>query len=323
MELLSIQNLHIHYKTLAGIVRAVERINLTAGKGESLGLIGESGCGKSTLGMSLLGLLPSSAYIPSGRIIFKETDLTQLPESEMRKIRGDKISLVFQGAMNAFNPVKRLSNQIAEGILLHRRSWTWSQALDRVAALFEAVGIEPSRIHEYPHQFSGGMKQRAMIAMALSCDPEIIIADEPVTALDVMNQAKILELLKSLSRDFNLCLILITHDLSVVAEVCDRIAVMYGGKLMEITQASDIYRHPYTRRLFKAFPNIEGQRDMDWGIPGTPPDLISPHPGCRFAPRCDQRMEICSLTEPELVQDASGHSLSCHLKRRHEEPAQR
>jgi peptide/nickel transport system ATP-binding protein len=221
--------------------------------------------------------------------------------------------MVFQGAMNAFNPVRRLSSQIIEGIRLHRPEVSRRQALDKASELFDLVGIGAARVHDYPHQLSGGMKQRAMIAMALSCDPELVIADEPVTALDVMIQAQIIELLKELRRKMGLALIMITHDLSVVMEACDRVAVMYGGRLMETADIDQPFKHPYTQKLFQAFPNIEKSRDIAWGIPGSPPDLIRPPDGCPFAPRCDAAFTPCRKVVPPMVTVAPNHQVCCHL----------
>jgi peptide/nickel transport system ATP-binding protein len=291
----------------------VEDIDLSLERGQTLGLIGESGCGKSTLAMTLLRLLPPNARVHSGTIMFDGRDLLTMSEPELRQIRGARLSMVFQGAMNAFNPVRRLSSQIEEGIRLHQPNIGRGRALEKAAELFDLVGIGAGRVHDYPHQLSGGMKQRAMIAMALSCDPELVIADEPVTALDVMIQAQIIELLKSLRRKLGLTLIMITHDLSVVTEVCDRIAVMYGGKMVESADIDHAFKHPYTQKLFRAFPNIEKSREIDWGIPGSPPDLIRPPEGCRFSPRCDAALPACQANVPEAIAVGPRHQVSCHL----------
>ena len=315
MALLEINNLTINYNTREGVVRATEDINLSLEKGQALGLIGESGCGKSTLAMTMLRLLPPNAEVPKGEVKLDGLDLMTMKEPELRKVRGDRVSMVFQGAMNAFNPVKRLSSQIVEGIMLHKAAPNRARALDKAAELFDLVGIGAARVHAYPHQLSGGMKQRAMIAMALSCDPELVIADEPVTALDVMIQAQIIELLKDLRRKLGLTLIMITHDLSVVTEICDRIAVMYAGRLMETANIRDTFQHPYTQKLFGAFPNIEKTREIEWGIPGSPPDLMQPPPGCRFAPRCDAALPECIDVPPATITSKQHPQISCHLNR--------
>lgn len=313
MALLEINNLTLNYNTNEGVVRATEDINLSLEKGQALGLIGESGCGKSTLAMTLLRLLPKNAEVAKGEVKIDGTDLLTMSEPELRKIRGARLAMVFQGAMNAFNPVRRLSSQIVEGIMLHKAAANRGRALEKAAELFDLVGIGSTRVHAYPHQLSGGMKQRAMIAMALSCDPELVIADEPVTALDVMIQAQIIELLKDLSKKLGLTLIMITHDLSVVTEICDRIAVMYGGRLMETANIRDTFQHPYTKKLFGAFPNIEKNREIEWGIPGSPPDLMQPPQGCRFAPRCDAALSECIHVPPTTITSEPRPQVSCHL----------
>ncbi len=313
MSFLDVRNLRTYYRIQAGTVKAVDGVSFSLDRGESFGLIGESGSGKSTVALSILRLLPDSGFLDSGSILLEGKDLLRLNDKEIKRIRGGKISLVFQGALNAFNPVKRLGDQIAEGIMLHDTKMPRSQALSKTAHLFDLMGIEASRISDYPHQFSGGMKQRAMIAMALSCDPELIIADEPVTALDVMIQAQIIELLNELKSKLKVTLLLITHDLSVVMEVCEKIAVMYGGKILEVSSVTNTFLHPYTQKLFESFPDIEKSKEFGWGIPGAPPDLIDPPRGCRFHPRCDSAIARCREEEPKVIEVHPGHGVSCHL----------
>jgi peptide/nickel transport system ATP-binding protein len=310
--LLEIKNLNAYYHTTDGVVKAVDSISFPVKNGETVGLVGESGCGKSTVALSILGLLPPGGSIHSGEIRFKGRNLVRMNDAQIREIRGKKISIAFQGAMNALNPVKTIRDQIVESILLHDQIGK-AQAQQKAAELFTQVGIAPHRLGEYPHQLSGGMKQRAMIAMALSSDPELLIADEPVTALDVMVQAQILELIKTLRRTLNLSILMITHDLSVVAETCDFVVVMYAGKIVEYVKMGAQFLHPYTRRLFRAFPNIRAPKEFVQGIPGSPPDLINPPPGCRFFPRCDVGMQRCEYETPATSQVSEDHSVACHL----------
>jgi len=262
--------------------------------------------------------LPSNGRIVEGKIIFNKIDLAKFTEDEMRdQIRWKGISLVFQGAMNALNPVQKVGDQIVEAIMLHEEDIERRDAMDRARKLLELVGINPTRVDNYPHEFSGGMRQRAMIAMALACNPEMVIADEPGTALDVIVAAQVLKLLKELKEKLNLAMILITHDLSIIAEVCEKAAIMYAGKVVEYGDVISIFKeplHPYTQGLIGAFPNIkETQRIKMKSIPGTPPDLLHPPTGCRFHPRCQFAMDICKKEDPELVSVGKLHSVSCHL----------
>src|SRR2546422_7618346 len=243
-------------------------------------------------------------------------DLATIKESELRRIRWKHIAIVFQGAMNALNPVKRVSWQIAEAIALHD-NMSFDEAQGRVVELLELVGINPARKDEYPHEFSGGMRQRVMIAMALACRPKIIIADEPVTALDVMIQAQILELLTKLQKELDLSMILISHDLSVIAQTCDKVAIMYGGKIAEYGPAEEVFldpQHPYTQGLLRSFPDIYGPRDLPPWIPGQPPNLLEPPDGCRFHERCPLAFAECLVREPPLYETRPGHLASCHLR---------
>lgn len=320
MPLLEIKNLKTYFTTMEGTVQAVDDISFTLNKGEAMGLAGESGCGKTTAALSIMRLLPSNGYIKSGTILFNGRDLVKVNPFRLRRMRWKEMSIIFQGAMNALNPVKKVSDQIIEPMLLHEKI-TEDAALKRTKELFELVGITPDRVHEYPHEFSGGMRQRVMIAMALACWPKLIIADEPTTALDVMIQAQIIRLLKNLQRELGLSLIMISHDLSVLAETCEKLSIMYAGKIIEMGDSVHIFKkpkHPYTRGLVAAFPNIKGEKFMPEPIPGNPPNLIHPPEGCRFADRCKYRMDICDREEPAQMEIEPGHWVACHLMKRRE-----
>ena len=315
MALLEVDHLKTYFDTRSGIVRAVDDVSFKLEKGEALGIAGESGCGKTTTALSIIRLLPKNGRIVGGSIRYMDKDLAQVKDSELRRIRWKQIAIVFQGAMNALNPVKRVSWQISEAITLHDD--VSAEAADaRVDELLELVGINPARKDDYPHEFSGGMRQRAMIAMALACNPKIIIADEPVTALDVMIQAQILELLKHLREELDLSMILISHDLSVIAETCDKVAIMYAGKLAEYGASRDVFlepRHPYTQGLVRSFPDIYGPRDLPPWIPGQPPNLLDPPAGCRFAPRCPLALPECAAADPGVFSTDGGHLAACLL----------
>jgi peptide/nickel transport system ATP-binding protein len=302
---------------MRGFVRAVENASFDIEEKEALGLAGESGCGKTTIALTLLKILPSAGVIRGGHVFFKDVDIVTLNENEMRKrIRWKKISLVFQGAMNALNPVYKVEDQIVEAIVTHEPEISKEEARERAKKLFELVGIESSRIEHYPHEFSGGMRQRAMLAMALATNPELLIADEPSTALDVVVQAQVLKLIKELREKLNLSLILITHDLSIITEVCDKVAIMYAGKIVELGSVNSVYEeklHPYTRGLIDAFPSINAPKTRMKSIPGSPPDLLSPPLGCRFHPRCEFAMDVCRNKEPPLIEIKKGHFVACHL----------
>jgi peptide/nickel transport system ATP-binding protein len=317
MAVLSVEGLTTNYRTLRGWVRAAEDVTFEVAEGEAMGLAGESGCGKSTVALSLLKILPSGGRIRKGKIIFSGQDLVPLSEKEMRKIRWKGISIVFQGAMNAMNPVFKVGDQIAEAIKTHEPKVPDSDVKERVAKLLETVGIEPSRSNNYPHEFSGGMRQRALIAMALAADPSLVIADEPGTALDVIVQAQILRLLRDLKDKLGLSMILISHDLSIIAETCEKVAIMYAGRIVEYGDAVAIFKdpkHPYTQGLIKAFPSIKGEKVRLTSIPGSPPDLLNPPTGCRFNPRCPYVMDICKKVEPGLEEHGvKGHTVACHL----------
>ncbi len=315
MALLEIRDLVVEFTTEAGTVHAVEGVSFELEHGQALGLAGESGCGKTTTALSLMRLLPSNGRIVSGSIRFDGRDLVKASEETIRRIRWNEISIIFQGAMNSLNPVQRVGKQIAEPIVLHEDVEV-SEAMRRAGDLLELVGIPARRISEYPHEFSGGMRQRVMIAMALACNPKIVIADEPVTALDVMIQAQILELLERLKRELDLSMIFISHDLSVLAETCDRIAIMYAGKIMESGGTVDVFtdaKHPYTQGLVGAFPDVHGRRVLPDAIPGTVPSLISPPHGCVFHPRCKYAFERCPRAEPALATTSPGRRVACFL----------
>ncbi len=315
--LLDVRHLSIEFRNPGQpAARAVENVSFTLREGEMLGLVGESGCGKTTLALSLLRLLPPAGCVVQGDIVFMGRSLLKLSEREMQQIRWRHMAMVFQGAMNALNPVRTVGDQISEAIIRHNGTRDRAALNRRVAELLDLVGIAASRKEQYPHQYSGGMRQRAMIAMALACNPQVIIADEPTTALDVMIQAQILELLTTLRQQLGLAVIMVTHDLGIVAEVCDRVLVMYGGVTAEYADVDTIFnqpRHPYTQLLLEAFPDIARTQGKLTAIPGYPPRLDALPPGCRFAPRCPQAIELCHRQQPALVQSGPAHLASCHL----------
>jgi oligopeptide/dipeptide ABC transporter ATP-binding protein len=312
--LLEVDGLRTHFSLESGTVHAVDGVSFRLDTGEALGIAGESGCGKTTTALSLIRLLPENARIVGGSVKLYGIDLVPKSDNALRRYRWREVSIVFQGAMNALNPVHRLNEQIAEP-LVQRLNVSDKEARRRAGDLLELVGIPRTRGSAYPHELSGGMRQRAMIAMALACDPAIVIGDEPTTALDVMVQAQILELLEDLRQKLGLSLILITHDLSVIAETCDRVLIMYAGRVAEEGPVHEVFRrprHPYTQKLLSAFPNIHADRRTLDVIPGSPPDLRHPPPGCRFAPRCAFAMAVCSeVVPPERTFD--GVRVACHL----------
>ena len=316
MPLLEVRNLKTYYYTLSGVVKAVDDVSFTVERGETLGIAGESGSGKSTVAFSVMVMPPPPGRIVSGDIILDGENIVKMKESELRrKIRWKKISMVFQGAMNALNPVYTIGYQIAEPLILHG-GYTKKEAEERVKELLEMVGLDPTIAKRYPHELSGGQKQRVVIAMALALEPPLVIADEPTTALDVVVQAQIMNLLKKLKWEKKISMIFISHDLAVIAEVADKIAVMYGGKIVEYGPADKVYtepKHPYTRLLLKSIPRLRGPIEKLEYIPGVPPDLRNPPPGCRFHPRCPYRFDPCDKEEPPLIEIEKDHYVACWL----------
>lgn len=314
--LLEIRDLNIIYKTDARTVRAVNKLNLKLGAGESLGFVGETGAGKTTTALGILRLVPDPpGIIESGQILFEGRDLLGLEKDEMRHIRGSRISMIFQDPMTSLNPSMTVGAQIEEVLGLHEKL-SGVDLCERARHMLEVVGIRPERFNDYPHQFSGGMKQRVCIAMALACNPQMIIADEPTTALDVTIQAQVLELMNKLKDEFNTSMLLITHDLGVVAEICDRVAIMYAGSVVEDGDTDEIYdhpMHPYTRGLFASIPSLDEDVESLHVIPGAPPDPADLPSGCCFHPRCPYATERCRKEIPEM-RAISGvdHQLACH-----------
>ncbi|MEW6400897.1 MAG: dipeptide/oligopeptide/nickel ABC transporter permease/ATP-binding protein [Chloroflexota bacterium] len=315
--LLEVDNLSISYINEGRpAARAVENVSFTLREGELMGLVGESGCGKTTLMLALLRLLPAAGQIVDGEVWFGDRELTALTEQEMETVRWKGISIVFQGAMNALNPVRPVGDQIAEAIVKHYPEMKGNALHARVDELLDLVGITSRHRDHYPHQYSGGMRQRAMIAMALACNPQVVIADEPTTALDVMIQAQVLELLDSLRKKLGLSIIFVTHDLGVVAEMCDSVLVMYGGVTAEYADVDTVYnlaKHPYTQELLKAFPDLTHPEKRLASIPGYPPRLDDLPAGCRFAPRCPAAFDRCHIEAPEILDVGEKHYVSCHL----------
>jgi peptide/nickel transport system ATP-binding protein len=313
--LLDVHDLSVHFEMPDGRVQAVRGVSFRVDDGEALGIAGESGCGKTTTALSMVRLLPGNARIAGGRVELFGIDLVPKTERQLQRYRWREIAIVFQGAMNALNPVRRVRDQIAEPVEMRLGS-SRQASRKRAGELLELVGIPKKRGAAYPHELSGGMRQRAMIAMALACDPALVIGDEPTTALDVMVQAQILELLETLRHDLGLSLMLITHDLSVIAETCDRVMVMYAGKVAEEGPVHRVFsapRHPYTQKLLSAFPNIRADRRTLEVIPGSPPDLRRPPVGCPFAARCPAVMPVCSEEMPAETTFADGVRVACHL----------
>ena len=311
---LKTEELHVWFDLSGGReLHAVQGVSFELRPGERMGLVGESGCGKTTTILALMGLLPASSSV-GGRVYLNGEDMLAKGEETVSPHRWRDVAMVFQGAMNAFNPVKTIGEQIVEPMELHGTA-SGKAARAQVRELLELVGISGERADRYPHEFSGGMRQRAAIALALACQPQVLLADEPTTALDVMVQAQILELLVRLTRDLGLSLILVTHDLPVVAQVCDRAAVMYAGEIVEMGDMATIYhdsRHPYTRMLFAATPDLLGDEDVV-SIPGAPPRLDREIAGCAFTPRCDSAFSPCPTTHPRRLEITRGHEAQCHL----------
>lgn len=314
--LLDVKNLTIHYITDDGVVRAVNDLNLKLDKGQTLGLVGETGAGKTTSALGILRLVPDPpGKIISGEIWLNGKNIVTLPEKEMRKIRGRMASMIFQDPMTSLNPVIPVCDQIAEVILLHEKL-TAAQAFKKAEEMLLKVGIRPERAKEYPHQFSGGMRQRVVIAIALACNPELLIADEPTTALDVTIQAQVIELMKTLKTQYNTSMIMITHDLGIVADICDKVAIMYAGNIVEYADKYELFKnpkHPYTIGLFNSLPDIKRDDDSLKPIKGLMPDPTDLPSGCPFHPRCDKVKPECSQKVPQNIVINGNHSVRCLL----------
>jgi len=312
-QIIEVNDLRVHYMARNRTVKAVDRVSFALGRSETLGLVGESGCGKSTLGFSILRLVPPPGKIVSGEIVFDGEDLLQKTETDMRKIRGKRLSMIFQDPMTSLNPLMKIGDHIVETIRVHE-DVSNEEAWKRAEKLLDRLGIPRERLKDYPHQFSGGMRQRIMIGLGLVLNPSLMVADEPTTSLDVIVEAQILELLKELKRDYNLTLILITHNMGVVSELADEIAVMYAGEIVELADTSSLYErpfHPYTMKLLKSIPNIRLTEQHIESIPGSPPDLANPPTGCRFNPRCPYAVERCREQEPPLTEVQKNRSVAC------------
>ena len=316
-NLLEIKDLHVQYKTHDGTVYAVNGGNLTLGKGETLDLVGETGAGKTTTALSILRLLPDRiGEIKSGQVILNGEEITKVSEAHMRDIRGNKVSMIFQDPMTSLNPILPVGQQIGEAVLLHT-NLSKAEREKRVDEMLTAVGLQPSRKNEYPHQFSGGMKQRIVIAIALACNPELLLADEPTTALDVTIQAQVLQMMNDLKKKFNTGMILITHDLGVVAQTCDKVAIMYAGRIVENGTVQDIYEsedhHPYTVGLFHSIPEMNKDSDRLAPIPGLMPDPMILQEGCPFSDRCPHSTDRCKCEIPGNYAVSDSHTISCFL----------
>lgn len=315
--LLRIENLNVEYRTDDGVARAVNGISFELGRQETIGIVGETGAGKTTTALSILRLLPErTGKITGGNIFFKDQDVLSLKAGDLRAIRGKQIAMIFQDPMTSLNPVLTVGAQIEEAILLHNGNLSKAEIAQRADEMLELVGITPERRNEYPHQFSGGMKQRVVIAMALSCNPELVIADEPTTALDVTIQAQVLRMMSDLKKKFGTSMIIITHDLGVVAKTCDKVAIMYAGEIIEYGTVEDIFlgerHHPYTIGLFRSLPDMNEEAERLHPIDGLMPDPIDLPEGCKFHPRCPECMEICRSISP-MQHAFAGHHIKCHL----------
>ncbi|RME06574.1 MAG: ABC transporter ATP-binding protein [Anaerolineae bacterium] len=320
--LYQIRDLVVEYNTRAGVLTAVDHVSFDIHRGEVLGLVGESGCGKSTLGKALMRMIQEPGRITGGELWFDGVDLMQLSPGEMRKLRGSRISMIFQDPMTSLNPVQRVVEHITETIRVHEPHVSIKAARARAAELVDRLGINRNRLDDYPHQLSGGMRQRVMISLALALRADLVIADEATTSLDVIVEAQFLDLLKELREEFNLTILLITHSIGLVAELADRVAVMYAGRMAELADIHELFeqpQHPYTRGLLRAVPNIRLEDDELYKMPGSPPDLVSPPSGCRFHPRCPEASEICSRQAPTFHEHRPGHFINCWLYQEQEE----
>lgn len=314
--LLSVRDLSVEYWSAAGEARAVDRVSFDLRRGEILGMAGESGSGKSTLALSVMRMLGPPAVITGGQVLFDGQDVLEMSEEQLRRWRWAKVSMVFQSAMNALNPVLTIFDQIADTLYAHRDDISPEKARSEAVRLVELVGIDPDRLDAYPHMLSGGMRQRVAIAIALALSPPLLIMDEPTTALDVVVQHEILQRITELRDTFGFSILFITHDLPLMLQFCDRIGILYGGRLAELGPSEQLHehaRHPYTHGLMHAMPDvITGDEELH-GIPGAPPSLLDPPPGCRFAPRCASAIAACSQTQPPLTEVGAGHVAACHL----------
>ena len=320
--ILDIKDLKVEYHTDGAVIYAVNGVNLHVSKGETLGLVGETGAGKTTIARAVMRILQTPpAKLCGGEIYFKGEDILSVSEREMRKIRGNQIAMIFQDPMTALNPIETVGFQIAETIKVHNKKMKKAEAEKRACDMLEMVGIPMVRYSEYPHQFSGGMKQRVVIAMALACNPELLLADEPTTALDVTIQAQVLEMIQALKDKLGTSVILITHDLGVVASCCESVAVIYGGEVVEYGSLEDIFdrpKHPYTEGLFNSLPKLDSSEPRLKPIKGLMPNMKELRPGCHFCERCDYAQEQCHTTSPEVVEVTPGHLVKCHLAKKGE-----
>jgi len=315
MALLTVKNLSVGYNTRKGFIKSVQGVSFDLDQGKSLGLVGESGCGKTTIGMAIMGLLPDNASVTDGKILFEDQDLLKMSKREIRQVRWKKIAMIFQAAMNALNPVHRVSDQISEAILAHDADISEEEAMKQVQSLFQLVGIPMDRLRDYPHHYSGGMKQRAIIAMALACNPSLIIADEPTTALDVIVQDQILNAIKDFQNKLKISVIFISHDIAVVADVCDNIGIMFSGQLVEYGRVEDVFNlpmHPYTKSLVASYLTLD--KDIVQLSPyfGETPELIKPTAGCSFCERCSVADATCRLMAPEWIEISTTHKVLCY-----------
>lgn len=316
-NILEIKDLNVQFPISIGTVRAVDGVSLDLQRGEVMGLVGESGCGKSTLGFSILRLLRPPGRIAGGQIRFKDRDIVQMSTKEVLSIRGKEIAMIFQDPLTSLNPLFRIGDQFVETLRTHEKEMNKKSALSRAEKMLESLGISPERLLEYPHQMSGGMRQRIMIGMGLILDPDLLIADEPTTSLDVVVEAQFLDLLADLCRQYNLTIILITHNLGNVAQLADRITVMYGGTIAEVGPAQSIFDnplHPYSQGLLASIPNIKLDQPTLKTMPGSPPDLVNPPTGCVFHPRCPKAMDICRIERPKEI-EKDGRRVYCWLYR--------
>jgi oligopeptide/dipeptide ABC transporter ATP-binding protein len=314
-SILEIKNLDVHFPIHIGTVRAVEDVTLDLKKGEVMGLVGESGCGKSTLGFSILRLLRPPGLVAGGEIVYHGNDILKMNERELLDLRGRRISMIFQDPLTSLNPLFSVGNQFVETIQTHENRVSKKEAVERAGQMLNDLGIPEERLHEYPHQMSGGMRQRIMIGIGLILNPDLLIADEPTTALDVIVEAQFLDLLNELRRKFNLTILLISHNLGIVAQMADRITVMYGGRVAEMGKAEAVFdcpKHPYTQGLLASIPNIKLDQPELCTMPGAPPDLVSPPSGCVFHPRCPKVMDICRRESPKVFKE-DDHLTLCWL----------